>query len=588
MDDYMETHNKRDSDGPDQIFVRDENVINGVQKRLAGCSSYSENQVEENRDDLVKSYEEAEDDLTCFAVRMHNESQGEIVKIQPSNQNQEDFMEPSENVENYQYQSEENDDDNNEENIVFESIEMNRSIENNVTNENNSAHQLLVEVIPLSASMSECEDEQNQPIEDHINESSPKKRKRYKLESIANKLLMSGMLDKKRRKKPTVNRCENASFDALAVAGDTFVVVVSESEDELSSIETAMRNTHKVKTSIKSRKKKKRRNERVVERDRKIKITGPSKKTKLENLKMYTCRKCEMQFRTSVELKVHRPSHKQDRPYSCDKCGKAFLTSTHLERHRVMHNKKKIIYECSLCPKRFLTQSNLDMHLRVHAGERPYCCTVCNMTFTQQGHLYSHTKTHLEIKPHACTHEGCTKTFSRRSDLANHVRTHTGEKPFMCPTCGKCFAQRGYMEIHAKGHTGVKEHSCECCGKKFTRKSGVTRHMRIHTGVKPYVCEVCGKGFVQSGELKTHSRQHTGAKPYSCPKCNKRFTQSVNKNKHVKKCTKVPLAEMCEKIVNFDTNQNSEDIGTFQKLLEIDFTKLANGENEPFIENTPQ
>ncbi|XP_039260786.2 uncharacterized protein LOC120337131 [Styela clava] len=528
----------------------------------------------EDVQDLFENEDNTNGDLDVgetYAITMDGESQGRILRIQPFNTGQEK--------------------DKNDEQLYQGIGEYLVDVGDRIEQKNESQATTTEELGDNENSSSVGIGNSNQTTEivpklcrksGRLKKSS--KIEKSKLESIADRFSNSEMGSKtpRRKRRSKSIKLANSNNDAeLAEGGDTFVLVVSDSDDDLPLIPALKlkKQLPVIKSSTEKRKKDNKTNKSKAHSADQKRSPTSSKKSKT---KINSCPICKINFTSDKELKLHKVSHAQEKPHSCDVCGKAFLTSTDVLRHSVVHSQnRKTFVPCTLCPRKFLTQTNLDLHLRVHAGERPYCCNKCNMGFTQQGHLIGHMKTHLEIKPHACSQGGCTKTFARRADLTNHIRTHTGEKPFLCTICGKCFAQRGHMENHFKIHLGVKPHNCDICSKPFSRKADVTRHMRIHTGVKPYVCEICGRGFAQSSQYKTHSRVHTGAKPYSCEKCQRRFTQSANRKKHMRNCKKGANTENCENS-NSGMTQNTDNIDSFQKLLNMDL--LTTSERSLIIE----
>ncbi|XP_073670671.1 uncharacterized protein [Paramisgurnus dabryanus] len=275
--------------------------------------------------------------------------------------------------------------------------------------------------------------------------------------------------------------------------------------------------------------------------------------------KLFTCRKCEINFTTLQEQRRHYS--KMHREKHCEQCGKGYLSISSLKVHMMTHSGERP-FQCSKCDMRFRTRDTLIGHERIHTGEKPYKCPHCEMSFSQKAyrkkHVFLHTnerpyqcnqcdkafrdsgclKIHQKIhseKLHQCSH--CDKRFRHKSYLIRHERIHTGEKPYLCSYCGKSFSSSGTFKVHQRVHTGEKPYPCSVCGKSFTKHYGLVSHRRTHTGERPYKCSLCEKTFTQAVLLRIHLRVHTGEKPYRCSICGERFANvgpfKTHQKKHV-------------------------------------------------------
>ena len=88
----------------------------------------------------------------------------------------------------------------------------------------------------------------------------------------------------------------------------------------------------------------------------------------VEQLKKYSCQKCDSKFALASELKIHGKTHKPNEPLSCVTCHKSFLTTRSLREHE-----------------------------RTHTEEKPFKCQHCEANFSEAINLKDHEKSHLKL-----------------------------------------------------------------------------------------------------------------------------------------------------------------------------------------------
>uniref|UniRef100_A0A8C4QWH8 C2H2-type domain-containing protein n=1 Tax=Eptatretus burgeri TaxID=7764 RepID=A0A8C4QWH8_EPTBU len=297
-----------------------------------------------------------------------------------------------------------------------------------------------------------------------------------------------------------------------------------------------------------------------------------SKHSLLTTEKKFSCKICEMSFRSKSTLVQHLRCHKdavglsekseglealmtQDAP--CDKelvseekalteaqPGSQTNDTSHEGKEGdkdllVKHNKADLgstvgdrPYACENCGLTFHQKFHLVAHFVCHMGEKPYSCKQCNKSFRRKPDLVRHLKSHSGIRPFGC--DECKKNFFRKSDLVAHQRIHTGERPFKCTKCEKAFGYKSHLVTHIRSHNGARPYTCKECGKCFGENSTLVRHLRCHTGEKPYKCKECGRDFSEKSTLVKHIRSHTGEKPFKCEECGKGFGDKSSLVKHVR------------------------------------------------------
>ncbi|XP_067670182.1 zinc finger protein 160-like [Haliotis asinina] len=229
----------------------------------------------------------------------------------------------------------------------------------------------------------------------------------------------------------------------------------------------------------------------------------------------FKCETCGQRFDCNKLLKKHMKIHKT---WKCRRCDIDFETREELKIHRDQH---KTPFRCVACDFASKTASELKQHMKGHDDIDEFICKICDKTFVTATALYNHQLTHINLKKFTC--EYCGSGFTHRSTLIIHKRVHTGERPYPCTMCDKAFIEKSALRSHMISHSSERKHKCELCGKAFPHKCSLVRHQRIHNEEKPFQCEQCKKTFGQSTQLKRHKRTHTGEKPYKCEDCGLRF-----------------------------------------------------------------
>ena len=77
--------------------------------------------------------------------------------------------------------------------------------------------------------------------------------------------------------------------------------------------------------------------------------------------KVYSCKKCNVQFSSATQYRDHKLTHSND-VYTCNECHKAFLSIINLNRHRQNEHQHRQTFMCAICNCEFTNVEFLEEH----------------------------------------------------------------------------------------------------------------------------------------------------------------------------------------------------------------------------------
>ncbi|XP_037640983.1 zinc finger protein 236-like [Sebastes umbrosus] len=221
----------------------------------------------------------------------------------------------------------------------------------------------------------------------------------------------------------------------------------------------------------------------------------------------FTCPVCNKRFSRIASLKSHIMLHEKEENLICAECGDEFILqsqlSLHLEEHRKELSGVKV-YTCKTCDKEFKTSAHLKEHMKSHVKMRPLSsssrnykknidrsgfqnsCHHCGKAFKKPSQLVRHIRIHTGERPYKCSR--CGKAFNQKVVLQTHMVRHTGEKPHLCMFCPASFSQKGNLHSHVQRvHSetkGVPLFPCMDCSCVFKKLGSLNAHIsKMHISV---------------------------------------------------------------------------------------------------------
>ncbi|KAF6725030.1 Zinc finger protein 808 [Oryzias melastigma] len=214
--------------------------------------------------------------------------------------------------------------------------------------------------------------------------------------------------------------------------------------------------------------------------------------------KLLSCRSCDMVFRSTSKLYVHRKEkHSREKPLPNEQS---------LDIHK---RGKAETHACQICNKVFIYTVSLRAHYRQHAAKRGPAPALIRAT-KELSPLEDKPNT---IKPSLVDHravrggEGRPReepTVTLSDELQVRVSAEEEEGEFPCPSCPEVFSLQWQLKEHVKLHqSSVRRRQCSVCTNNMDtcKGPGSKRHRLYH-------CVPCQQGFSALDCFLQHCQEH--------------------------------------------------------------------------------
>lgn len=132
-----------------------------------------------------------------------------------------------------------------------------------------------------------------------------------------------------------------------------------------------------------------------------------------------SCTYCQSEFSSIFEKLAHMKTC-SEKKFECDHCSRKFFTKIELIRHLKIVS-GEISYVCEICSKSCSSTMDLKLHRTAHTNQKSYACSYpeCSKAFKTPAARSSHMETHSNVT-YACSF--CPSSFKQRALLQRHLR----------------------------------------------------------------------------------------------------------------------------------------------------------------------
>ena len=267
---------------------------------------------------------------------------------------------------------------------------------------------------------------------------------------------------------------------------------------------------------------------------------------KPEDIKWYSCSKCEFREKEAVVLKRHAITHGKIKPFYCSfpqcKFRSHWKSAVYTHERRQHRPELKNQFACSYpaCDYKSYGKSDMEVHEMTHKTARLFPCPFpgCDYKAKLAKWLRGHENIHDPDRKKEKQCLFCADRFFNFQALQTHIKAHLGEKPYQCsfPNCSVKRVYKSSITAHERTHRDEKNYSCNHDGCTYKTKSAasLTVHKDIHRSdrVRSHECALCLKKFFTKGTLQIHMGLHSQERHYQCPACDYATPMLSNLKRH--------------------------------------------------------
>lgn len=136
------------------------------------------------------------------------------------------------------------------------------------------------------------------------------------------------------------------------------------------------------------------------------------------------CYICMKTFSRPNGIVKHMKTHTQEKNYQCFTCGSQFSRSDHLNRHMLIHEEPK--FKCDICDMTFRRSDKMLIHRRKHPETMNYTCENCGLGFMELTSIKTHVNFHCKGRSEVKSFDDQTDEMSIESHSGNIAHFSSG------------------------------------------------------------------------------------------------------------------------------------------------------------------
>lgn len=135
------------------------------------------------------------------------------------------------------------------------------------------------------------------------------------------------------------------------------------------------------------------------------------------------CFICLKTFSRPNGIAKHMKIHTQEKNYQCFTCGSQFSRSDHLNRHMLIHEEPK--FHCDICDMSFRRSDKMLIHRRKHPETMNYTCENCGLGFMELTSIKTHVNFHCKGRNDKPNETQIGDDNQETAEL--NIETHSGQ-----------------------------------------------------------------------------------------------------------------------------------------------------------------